>query len=201
MLGIPAGLAVVNMGEWFLHKYLLHGLGRRKKSFWAFHWHGHHRESRRHAMVDQGYVQEARGEGPISREVAALAIGALVGLPLLFAFPFFTLTVWYRLYRYYLVHRRAHLDEEWARVNLPWHYDHHMGKNQNSNWCVTHPWFDHVMGTRKYFVYDENGLAVEEVPQQPRSLPVRLFDGFKESWATRRPRLPEVPPKPHKQTA
>ena len=39
MLGIPLGLLYSNAGEWLLHKYLLHGLGRRKGTFWAFHWH------------------------------------------------------------------------------------------------------------------------------------------------------------------
>ena len=32
---------------------------------------------------------------------------------------------------------------------FPWHYDHHMGPNQNANWCVTRPWMDIVMGTRE----------------------------------------------------
>jgi sterol desaturase/sphingolipid hydroxylase (fatty acid hydroxylase superfamily) len=33
------------------------------------------------------------------------------------------------------------------------HYDHHMGKNQDSNWCVTRPWFDWVMGTRVRYAF------------------------------------------------
>ena len=57
--------------------------------------------------------------------------------------------------RYYRVHKRAHLDPEWAKVHLPWHYDHHMGPNQNANWCVTRPWFDHLMGTREPYLGTE----------------------------------------------
>ena len=38
------------------------------------------------------------------------------------------------------------------REHLPWHYDHHMGPNQEANWCVTRPWFDYVMGTREPYV-------------------------------------------------
>ena len=45
------------------------------------------------------------------------------------------------------MHRRAHLQPEWAR-KIPWHYDHHMNSNQDANWCVTKPWFDYLMGTR-----------------------------------------------------
>ena len=35
-----------------------------------------------------------------------------------------------------------------AREHLPWHVDHHLGRNQDTNWCVTKPWFDYIMGTR-----------------------------------------------------
>ncbi len=40
----------------------------------------------------------------------------------------------------------------WARARLPWHYDHHMGPDQDATWCVTRPWFDVVMGTRNPYV-------------------------------------------------
>ena len=66
--------------------------------------------------------------------------------------PFFVATVWACSVNYYRAHRRAHLDPRWAREHLPWHYDHHMGRNQNANWCVTHPFFDNLMGTRREFL-------------------------------------------------
>jgi hypothetical protein len=31
---------------------------------------------------------------------------------------------------------------------MPHHYDHHMGSNQDANWCVSYPWFDWILGTR-----------------------------------------------------
>lgn len=46
------------------------------------------------------------------------------------------------------MHKKSHLDPEYARTRIPWHYDHHMNANQNANWCVTRPWFDYIMGTR-----------------------------------------------------
>ena len=49
-----------------------------------------------------------------------------------------------------------------GKQHLPWHYDHHMGRDQNANWCVTHPLFDNVMGTRKIYTYDENGRVIAE---------------------------------------
>ena len=51
MLGIPLALAVFGYGEWATHKYLLHGLGRDKRSKLAFHFHEHHQAVRRNGGV------------------------------------------------------------------------------------------------------------------------------------------------------
>lgn len=187
MLGILIGLAASNAGEWFIHKYWLHGLGKNKKSFWAFHWHEHHRESRKNAMFDAQYIRSVFTWSPQGKEALALALGAVAMTPMLPVAPFFTGTVWYRMYRYYVIHKRAHLDREWAKTNLPWHYDHHMGKDQNANWCVTHPWFDHVMGTRKLYEYEVKGPSDEAAPaSRAKSLVGRAIDGLREAWAVRR---------------
>ena len=55
---------------------------------------------------------------------------------------------------YFLIHRKSHLDPSWAKKYAPWHYDHHMGKNQDANWCVTFPLWDHILGTRKHYLKD-----------------------------------------------
>ncbi len=167
MIGIPIALAYTNISEWLIHKYWLHGLGKNKKSFWAFHWHEHHRESRKNDMHDPQYTRSVLSWSPQGKEVLALIGGAVAVAPLLPIFPFFTATVWYRSARYYQLHKKAHLDPEWAKVHLPWHYDHHMGKDQNANWCVTHPWFDHVMGTRKKYEYDGKGRILGEQTPEP----------------------------------
>jgi hypothetical protein len=161
MIGIPLGLLASNMGEWFIHKHVLHGLGRNRKSFWSFHWHEHHRESRKHDMMDVQYRRSLWSWQAQTKEAAALAVGALMLLPFFPFVPFFTGTVWYRMLAYYRIHKRAHLEPHWAKEHLPWHYDHHMGADQNANWCVTHPFFDKVMGTRKVYRYSE----AEAVPQ------------------------------------
>ncbi len=59
-----------------------------------------------------------------------------------------TLSVLYSAGNYYYIHRRAHLEPDWAMRKIPWHYDHHMNSNQDANWCVTKPWFDYILGTR-----------------------------------------------------
>lgn len=151
MLGIPIGLAVFGYGEWATHKYLLHGLGRDKRSRFAFHYHDHHQAVRRHGGYDPAY------EGPVwstptqAREAIGLTVIALAHAPLLPVAPFYVGTVWYCLARYRRDHRRAHLDPAWARDHLPWHYDHHMG-DQDRNFGVVWSWVDAIAGTREKFI-------------------------------------------------
>lgn len=150
-LGVPLGLLYANAIEWGTHKYILHGWGKKRASFWSFHWHDHHRNVRRNEHYDEGYRQHLLGWHSQSKEVLALAGIGVVHAPLFAVTPVLGSTLFYCLVRYYVVHRRAHLDPDWARDHLPWHYDHHMGPNQDANWCVTWPWFDHLMGTREYY--------------------------------------------------
>jgi hypothetical protein len=148
MIGFPVGLLYANAGEWLIHKYLLHGAGRRRESFWSFHFHEHHRASRGHEMVDSDYERPVFGQHAQGKEALGLLGVCAIHAPLLAVAPFFTGAVWCSAGLYYVRHRRAHLDSSWAREHLAWHYDHHMGPNQDANWCVTWPLFDHVMGTR-----------------------------------------------------
>src|SRR5262245_61601929 len=154
MIGIPLAVGVFAYGEWAAHKYLLHGLGRKRTSYFSVHFHEHHQAVRRAGGYDIDY------EGPIwstktqAREAVWLGAVALAHLPLLPVAPFYTLTTWYLLDKYRRDHRRAHLDPEWGREHLPWHYDHHMG-DQDKNWGVTFGWFDVLAGTREKFIGTE----------------------------------------------
>lgn len=151
-MGIPLGLICANATEWVVHKYVLHGLGKRKKSFYSFHWHDHHRNARNLGHYDPHYERSVFGWHAQGKEALLLAISGVAVAPLFPLAPFFVGTLWYCGYNYHRVHKRAHLDPEWARKHLPWHYDHHMGPNQDANWCVTRPWFDELLGTREMFV-------------------------------------------------
>ncbi len=156
MLGIPLGLLYANAGEWFIHKYVLHGPDSRKPGgMWSFHFLEHHRNSRLKEMYDPDYQRSVFGNHAQGKEAAALAVAALVHAPLFPVAPFFTGTVLYSIANYYRKHKRSHEDPEWAREHLPWHYDHHMGPDQHKNWGVTRPWFDWVMGTRVHYVGTE----------------------------------------------
>jgi len=153
MLGFPIGLLYANAGEWLIHRYLLHGLGRDRKSFWAFHWYDHHKSARQLDMEDPAYQRRLFEKwDPQTKEAVALIGAAVAHLPIGVVSPGFVAGVWFSAANYYRVHKKSHLDPEWAKKHLRWHWDHHMGPDQDANWCVTFPLFDHIMGTRKPFL-------------------------------------------------
>jgi len=141
------GLLAENAGEWFFHRYVLHGLGKRHGSLWGYHWNEHHKVARVNQMFDPGYRGWPLQWNTQGKEALSLAALAIAHLPLLPAIPLYVLGMYAGLLLYYQRHRRAHLDPEWAKSRLPWHYEHHMERS-DANWCVTWPWFDHIMGTR-----------------------------------------------------
>jgi sterol desaturase/sphingolipid hydroxylase (fatty acid hydroxylase superfamily) len=149
VVSLVLGLLHANAVEWLTHKYLLHGLGKRKGSLFRFHWAQHHRIARKNAMFDKTYEEpfwrwKARG-----KEIAGIMGLLLLHLPLLKVAPYFTLAVAFSSFNYLYRHRKAHLDIEWGKKHMPHHYDHHMGPNQDANWCVCYPWFDYILGTRE----------------------------------------------------
>ncbi len=152
MIGIALGLLYTNAGEWLLHRYVLHGLGRRPGSFWGYHWRDHHRNARRYGMGDPDYRRSVFGWHAQGKEALQLALLAAAHLPLFPLAPLFVSTTIYSVINYHRVHKRAHLDPHWARQHVPWHVDHHLGPNPDANWCVTRPWFDRIMHTREPYV-------------------------------------------------
>jgi len=148
LLGFPLGVFWANAMEWTVHRFVLHGLGKNRRSFWSFHWHEHHRLSRRNAMHDPSYRSPLREWNGQTKEALALTGAGLAHLPLFLFVPGFAAGLVYGAFNYYFKHRRAHLDPDWARRRLPWHVDHHLGPDQDANWCVTRPWFDWILGTR-----------------------------------------------------
>lgn len=152
MIGIPLALLTANASEWWIHKHILHGRGRKRASFWSFHWYEHHSASLKHSMYDADYKRFPIGNHAQGKEILGLCLLSLPVAAMLPVAPFFSATLLYSGVNYYRKHRRAHLDPEWAHQHLPWHYDHHMGPNQDANWGVTHDWCDRVMGTRQPYV-------------------------------------------------
>ncbi|TCB45342.1 hypothetical protein E0H83_07300 [Acinetobacter terrestris] len=152
--GFLVGLVVANGFEWIAHKYILHGTHRSGKPRYSpvpdsmkSHWE-HHREVRKTDFYDHGYV-EGISNWRTKNEIISLAVVA-TGTSLMF-YPVskgMAAAAVYSACNYYYIHRRAHLEPDWAMRKIPWHYDHHMNSNQDANWCVTKPWFDYVLGTR-----------------------------------------------------
>lgn len=148
---LPAllGLLYVNAGEWLMHKYILHGLGQKRHSFWAYHLYEHHLVCRKNGMIDPGYQSlNLASWNAQSKELAVLAGIVLLHAPLFLLSPSFTGAVYASLALYYYKHRKAHVDPAWAKRHLRWHYEHHFGGKDSGNWCVTWPWFDYLLGTR-----------------------------------------------------
>lgn len=161
LIGFPLGLVVANFGEWIIHRNLLHKRGKKKGSFWNFHWYDHHAESRKNGMIDPSYRTPWLGGGwnPRTKEATSLLLGAIPWVVLFPWAPGFCAAALYSSANYYFVHKKAHLDPEWARKHLPWHVDHHMAADQDKNWCVTRPWFDILLGTREKYVGTEAETA------------------------------------------
>lgn len=143
------GLLYANAGEWLMHKYILHGLGKNRQSFWAYHFYDHHEVCYKNNMLDPGYKKlNLATWNTQAKELSVLTVIVLLHVPLFFLFPSFISAVYMSLAVYYYKHRKAHLDNDWAKRHLRWHYEHHLSGKLEANWCVTWPWFDYLMGTR-----------------------------------------------------
>ncbi|BCU66124.1 hypothetical protein F941_00211 [Acinetobacter bouvetii DSM 14964 = CIP 107468] len=183
--GFIAGLVIANGFEWVAHKYILHGTHRAGKPRYSpvpdsmkSHWE-HHREVRKTDFHDHGYV-EGFSNWRTKNEIISLAVVAGVFAPLFYPVSKgMSLSVLYAAGNYYYIHRRAHLEPEWAMKKIPWHYDHHMNSNQDANWCVTKPWFDYILGTRVI-----SSPELQELNPLGITLPKALSDGL--NWAVSR---------------
>ena len=155
ILSVPLALFYANFIEWFAHKFVLHKLGKNKKSYWAFHWHEHHKLARKHKGLDPSYKTPFKGH--VLKEKIMLFLLILTHSPLFTIAPLYYLALVYCAWNYYNVHKKSHLSIEWAKKNIPWHYEHHMGKDQEKNWGVTRDWCDKLFGTRvKYLNEGKN---------------------------------------------
>lgn len=144
ILQILAAILFANLNEWIAHRYILHGLGKRKTNFFYFHWK-HHKTARKNLGYDHDYEKLL----PLSREAWSLLLLFIVYLPFIYIYPVFVGTLALYAVVYFFVHRYAHLNVAWGEKWIPWHFDHHLGKDQDKNWCVLFPLWDYVFGTRQ----------------------------------------------------
>jgi len=133
--------------EWFIHRYVFHGLGKSRDSRFAFHYHDHHRACRKLAGADPAFDGSLLRWNAYGREALGLSVLLLLQLPVLFVSPItFAGLVLFGV-RYHRVHKRCHVDPEWGWANVPWHMAHHVGRG-DGNWCVTTGWLDRLLGTQ-----------------------------------------------------
>jgi len=145
-----AGRVMAAALEWAIHRYLFHVMGKRKGSMFAFHWKEHHRACRKVEMRDDAYVHGSLLDwrNGHAREIWAIVAACIAMSPGLLVVPGFVIGASYGGWRYHWCHRQSHLDPQWGKEKLRWHYDHHMAPNQDTNWGVSNEWFDKWMGTR-----------------------------------------------------
>ncbi len=160
LIHFPIGLLSSNAAEWVIHKYVLHGWGKRRSSFWSFHWYEHHHNARRFQMSDPAYQSHSLLRwNSRTKEAVALLLPAVLMILLFPRHPGFAAGGMVSIVAYYVCHRRSHAHPDWGRRRLPWHVDHHLGPNQDANWCVTFPLFDWILGTREPYVGTERERA------------------------------------------
>ena len=128
--------------EYCAHRYLLHN-HKNFKGFFKNHFGTHHKISRKNEMYDSNYESLASSKF----EMLSILFAIAIHLPVYFVFPFSYMTLLVSVAAYYFLHRKAHTDVEWGMRWMPWHYEHHMGKNQHLNWGVRLPFVDILLGT------------------------------------------------------
>ena len=141
-----------HFAEWLIHKDLLHRFGKKSKDLFSFHYRSHHYSAKKNSFKDDAYNSFIPSYDAAGKEIVYLLILVAAHVPVLIVSYGAFFAVLFSACEYYYKHRRAHSCPEWAKKNLIWHYDHHMGKNQDANWGVRSDFVDRLFKTRiKYF--------------------------------------------------
>lgn len=151
---------IANLVEWCVHKYILHNMGRVKGSYWRSHWARHHKFVRKNYLyLDRDYKDSWWTNTHRVSEVVGLSLLVVINLPVvlcayflhldIIAITYFIGVVLYVI-AYYHIHKYSHLYPKWGYKYVRWHFDHHMGSDQDTNWNVVFPLWDHILGTRAY---------------------------------------------------
>ena len=180
MIGIPLAWAYGHVAEWAIHRWVLHGAGKKRGAPFSFHFHEHHRASRTNNFIDPVYQSSPFQWNAAGKETLALGLLTLAHIPLLPVAPWFTVTLFASGVQYYRVHKRSHLDTDWAREHIPWHYDHHMGPDQDANWGVRSDWVDRLLGTRAEYAGTEKE-AKDRRRRERRAQPAPAPEGTPET--------------------
>lgn len=149
ILSALGGLVYASLLEYLIHRFILHGVGKKKDSVFSFHWKDHHRAVRKNKGKDPAYEESLFIDNAQSKEVVSLVLLAIAHYPILKANKAFATGAIAGLIAYYFIHKKSHQDVEWAKQYLAWHIEHHLGENQDVNFGVIHPFFDILFGSYK----------------------------------------------------
>jgi hypothetical protein len=141
IITVVVALLYANFLEWALHKWVLHKWGKERGSYWSEHYRVHHRNYNRFGGRDPDYINFK-----LNSEVLGLLGLAVLHSPVALLSPLAYGTLFAHGVTYYLVHRYSHVNPEWGWKWIPWHMEHHRGRE--ANWCVLFPFWDHVLRTR-----------------------------------------------------
>jgi len=131
------GILYANFVEWFVHKVLFHGLGKKKDSFFSFHLREHHKNVLKNNYYDSKFSKI---------EFPGIVLLLLTHLPLAtISQPFYIALVIYGLL-FVGIHNLLHKNPAFGHKYFRWHWNHHMS-NQNKSWGVVLPLFDILAGT------------------------------------------------------
>ena len=139
--GVILGFLYANFLDWGIH-ILLHK--PRGKSRFKFHWK-HHKVARKHQNHDPDYKLKIW-----HNETILTTLGVILHIPLLWIWPSFALTAMIYGIIYMFLHRMTHTYVDFFKKWMPWHYEHHMGKDQHINWGVRLPIVDKFLKTSNY---------------------------------------------------
>ena len=148
VLSIFLAYLYTTFAEWFIHKYVLHGLGKKKSSWFNFHWHSHHKKCRKNKNKDINYLTQPPHYS-VKKELFGLMFLLLLHAPVVYVSVWFYLTLIVCACRYFYMHRKSHTNTSWGMKKMPWHWKHHMGKNQDMHWGVTTDMWDKIFKTNQ----------------------------------------------------
>lgn len=131
------GILYANAVEYFIHKHLFHGLGKKKNSIFAFHLREHHLITRRNKFIDKKVSKN---------EIIGIPLLLATHLPIAFCLPWFYAAISLYGIAFVLIHNILHRRPYLAKKYFWWHWNHHMS-NQNKSWAVVIPIFDKITGS------------------------------------------------------
>ena len=158
LLQLFLGWVYCHIGEYFIHKNVLHNPKKFKLAF-KTHFKNHHKASRVNSdMSEPKYNQQNFIDLFFDSEIRMIVGLIFVHTRVLFFAPWFFVAILWSGFMYYFLHRLSHNYPIFAGKFMPWHVAHHLDKNQNLNWGVRLPIVDIFLGTSNYIMwYNWNG--------------------------------------------